>query len=374
MSTRKRFLIVIVFLVLVLGSLFGWRIFQLTQMAAMFSQPQPPTPIAATEAVTLSWTPTVSSVGSLRAVNGVEVANEVPGVVEEILFESGQWVEQGQVLVRLDAATDEAALTTLRADAQLADSEFTRVADLIQKRAVSQAEFDAAKAHMDAAAARVNEQAAQLSKKTLKAPFAGILGLRQVDLGEYLPVGSAAVEINMLDPIYVEYTIAEKELDNIDVGYQVELEIAAAPEQTFTGVISAINSSVNPETRTVRVRATVQNPNKQLKPGMFATVRTLQPEERSLTAVPRTAISFNTYGDFVFVLTESDQGALQVERRSVTTGETQDGMVEIVDGLAAGEPVVKTGLLRLRAGQQVEIQADGEQAAEPAANEDKGAR
>ncbi len=375
MGTRNRFFVVIAFLVLVLGGLFGWRIYQLTQLKAQFSQPQPPTPVAATEAVRVSWVPAVSSVGSLRAINGVEIANEVPGVVEKILFESGQWVEQGQALVELDAATDEAALTTLRADAQLANSEFERVADLIQKRAVSQAQFDAAKANMEAATARVNQQEAQLAKKTLRAPFDGVLGLRLVDLGQYLPVGSAAVEINMLDPIYVEYTVAEKELGRMAVGDQVELFVAATPEMQFSGTVSAINTSVNPETRTVNVRATVANPDKLLKPGMFASVRTLRREARELVAIPRTAISFNTYGNFVFALVEDDKSGLITERRSVITGETNNGMVEIVEGLQPGEAVVETGLLRLRAGQPVQIQTEEErqEAIQGGDNGDEGA-
>jgi len=376
MGTRNRFFLVIVFLVLVLGGLFGWRIYQITQLKAQFSQPQPPIPVAATKAVRESWVPAVSSVGSLRAINGVEIANEVPGVVEKILFESGQWVEQGQALVELDAATDEAALTTLRADAQLANSEFERVADLIQKRAVSQAQFDAAKANMEAATARVNQQEAQLAKKTLRAPFDGVLGLRLVDLGQYLPVGSAAVEINMLDPIYVEYTIAEKELGRMAVGDQVELFIAATPEMQFSGTVSAINTSVNLETRTVNVRATIANPDKLLKPGMFASVRTLRREARELVAIPRTAISYNTYGNFVFALVEDDKGGLITERRSVITGETNNGMVEIVEGLQAGETVVETGLLRLRAGQSVQIQTEQErqEAIQGGDNGDEGAR
>lgn len=360
MSTKKRFLIVGIALLVILAALFGWRIFQIMQMTAQFSQPQPPTPVAATEATTTRWVPALAAVGSLRAINGVQIANEVAGVVEEVLFESGQRVEQGQLLVRLDAATDEAALNTLRADAELAASEFRRISELLNKRAVSQAEFDAAKAHMEAAAARVNEQTAQLEKKSLRSPFTGTVGLRQVDLGQYLPAGSPVVEINMLDPIYVDYTVSEKELPKIGVAHAVEITVAAAPERVFTGAVSAINTSVNPETRTVRVRATVPNPDQLLKPGMFANVRTLSPDERELITVPQTAISYNTYGNFVYVLAKNEEGALVTERRSVVTGEVRDGDVEVVDGLSRGEQLVKTGLLRLRAGQPVAVVPENE--------------
>lgn len=361
MRIAFRFFIVIVLLALVLGGIFGWKFFQIGQMQEQFSQPQPPAVIEATEARTLSWIPSLKAVGSTRAVNGIEVANEVPGVVTEIAFESGQRVSQGDVLLRLDSAIDQAALRTRRAEAQLARQEFERLENLLPQRAISQAQYDEAKANLDAAQARVNEAEAQLSKKVLRAPFDGILGLRLVDLGEYLPTGTPTVEINMLDPIYVDYTVSERELARITVGDTVEVAVAAAPASQFEGQVSAINTSVAPETRTVRVRATLANPDQTLKPGMFATVLTLNPQDLEVVAVPRTAVSYNTYGDFVYALVENDEGQLITERRSVTTGATRDGMVEITDNLEAGDRVVATALLRLRAGQRVQIEEDADQ-------------
>lgn len=360
MRTASRFVVVIVVLALVLGGIFGWKFYQISQMRAQFSQPQPPAVVAATEARLLNWTPMVKSVGSIEAINGVRVANEVPGVVEEINFESGQRVEQGEVLLRLDTAIDEAALRTRRAEAQQAQREFDRIADLLPRRAVSQAQYDEAQANLEAAQARVNEVEAQLSKKILRAPFSGSLGLRLVDLGEYLPVGTPVVEINMLDPIYADYSVSERELGRLSVGNTVQVSVAVMPDTLFEGQVSAINSSVDPQTRTVRVRATLPNPNQILQPGMFATVYTLRPEDRQVVAVPRTAISYNTYGDFVYVLTENDAGELIAERRDVETGETREGMVEIEENLEAGEQIVETGLLRLRGGQQVQIQSEDE--------------
>jgi membrane fusion protein (multidrug efflux system) len=361
MRTASRFVLVIVLLALVLGGIFGWKFYQISQMQARFSQPQPPAVVDATKARVLTWTPAIKSVGSTQAINGVQVANEVPGVVEEIAFESGQQVEQGEVLLRLDSAIDEAALRTRRAEAQLAQREFDRLADLLPQRAISQAEYDEAQANLEAAQARVNEAEAQLDKKVLRAPFAGTLGLRLADLGEYLPAGTPIVEINMLDPIYVDYSVSERELSRLSVGDTVKVSVAVAPDTVFDGQVSAVNSSVSPETRTVRIRATLDNPNRILQPGMFATILTLNPNDRELVAVPRTAISYNTYGDFVFALTENDEGELIAERRDVETGDTREGMVEILEGLEAGEQVVRTGLLRLRAGQRVQIQAEEEQ-------------
>lgn len=360
MRTFRRFLIVIVLLGLVLGGIFGYKFFQFGQMKEQMSQPQPPVEVSATTASARNWTPSVKSVGSVEAVNGIRVANEVAGVIEEIAFESGDTVKQGDVLLRLDSEIDEAALRTRRAESQLAQQEFKRVEDLLPRRAVSQSQFDESKANYDAARARVNEAEAQLNKKVIRAPFDGNLGLRLVDQGEYLAIGTPIVEINMLDPIYLDYTLSERNLPQVERGYEVEVTVAAVPEETFTGEVSAINTSVNPESRTVRIRATLANPDGKLRPGMFATVMTLQPEDREVITLPRTAVSYNTYGDFVFLIEESDEGELTVTRRSVTTGNVRGDQVAILEGLVEGDRVVSKGLQRLRAGQPVTIQEDSD--------------
>ncbi|MBU2873336.1 efflux RND transporter periplasmic adaptor subunit [Marinobacter salexigens] len=358
MRTASRFLIAIIFLGVVLGGIFGYKFYQFGQMKEMLSQPQPPAEVSATEARTESWTPSIKAVGSVNAVNGIEVANEVPGVISSINFESGDTVKKGDILIRLNTAIDEAAVRTRRAEAQLAEQEFKRISDLLPKRAVSQSQFDESKANFDAAQARVNEADAQLSKKVIRAPFDGTLGIRMVDQGEYIATGTPIVEINMLDPIYVDFTLSEKNLQDVAREYSVVATVAAVPEQEFKGKVSAINTSVNPETRTVRVRATLSNPQKLLRPGMFATIRTLQPKDDKVVTVPRTAVSYNTYGDFVFVIEENDDGDLVVNRRSVTAGQTRDKRVAILSGLEAGEKVVSKALLRLRAGQKVKIQEE----------------
>ncbi|MFO7995109.1 MAG: efflux RND transporter periplasmic adaptor subunit [Marinobacter sp.] len=364
MRTASRFLIVIIFLGVVLGGIFGYKFYQFGQMEEQASQPQPPAKISATTAKAEQWTPELKAVGSIKAVNGIEVANELPGVVETISFESGDSVEKGDVLIRLDAAIDEAALRTRRAEAQLAEQEFKRASDLLPKRAVSQSQYDESKANFDAARARVNEAEAQLSKKVIRAPFDGKLGLRLIDQGEYIGTGTPIVEINMLDPIYVDYTLSEKDLPRVDREYDVTATVAAVPDRTFEGKVSAINTSVNPESRTVRIRATLENEDNLLRPGMFATIATRQPEDRDVITLPRTAISYNTYGDYVFVVEENDDGDLIVNRRTVQTGDTRDGRVAVTDGLEEGERVVSKGLLRLRAEQKVEIQEDSDKSAE----------
>lgn len=355
MSTTRRFIVVILGLVIVFGGIFGYKAYEFRMMQQYLNKEEPPAVIDATRAGTREWVPSLHSVGSIRAVNGIKVANELPGVVESIRFESGDMVEKGDVLVKLDVESDQAALETRRAEAERARQSFERISNLIEREAVSQSEFDEAKAAYDAAKARVREQQAQLRKKILRAPFDGKTGLRLVDQGEYMPTGTPAVEINMVDPIYAGYTIPEKHLSRVEVGDRVTVSVAAYPQRLFEGEISAINSSVNIDNRSVRVRATLDNADGALQPGMFADVRTLEPQPREAVVVPRTAVSFNTYGDYVYVLNENDDGQLVTERRSIQTGPERSDLVEIESGLAAGERIVATGLLRLSAGQRVQI-------------------
>lgn len=376
MSTPIRFIMVTLALALVFGGIFGYKFYQFQQMKETMAREQPPALIEATRAQKREWTPSLHSVGSVRAINGIEVANEVPGVVEAIHFESGDEVEKGDVLIELDSEVDRAALETRRAEAARARQEFERLSDLVSREMVSKSEFDEAKANYDAARARVNQQQAELRKKTIRAPFGGKTGLRQVDRGQYMPTGTPVVEINMLDPIYIEYTVPERHLETLAVGHRVTTTVAAFPERVFEGRVSAINSSVSAESREVSIRATVDNGDGALRPGMFANVGTLRPQNKEVVVIPRTAVSYNTYGDFVYVLTENDAGIMVTDRRTVETGAKRDSVVEIREGLEAGERVVKTGLLRLRSGQRVEIADEDDEPKDSISLEaaDQGAR
>jgi len=356
MKTASRFLIVILVLTVVLGGIFGYKFMQISAMQEQMSQPQPPAPVEATRVQQSEWLPSVSAVGSTRAINGISVANEVAGVVDSLNFESGQSVKKGDVLVRLDTDTDRAAVQARQAEAELARLQFERFGNLLPQKAVSQSQYDEAKANYDAARARVIEAEALMNKKVIRAPFDGVVGLRQVDLGEFLAVGSPIVEINMLDPIYVDYTLPEKELSRLAVGDKVEAEVAAYPDREFSGEVQSINSSINPESRTLAVRAKLDNKEQQLRPGMFVRIKSLRREPRQLLSLPREAISYNTYGDYVFLIESAEEGgSLTVKRQQVTTGSVENGRVEIVEGLQAGDRVVATGLVRLRNGQSVKL-------------------
>lgn len=363
MSRAPRLLIGLVLLVVLLGGLFGLRYLQIQRQQEAMSQAPPSARIDATEATERRWPASLQAIGGLRAVNGVRVSNEIAGVVDAIEFESGQRVAAGDVLVHLDDETDRAALETREAEARLATQQFERFSNLIGQDAVSRAQFDEARANREAALARVHEQEAIVAKKTVRAPFDGVLGLRQVDLGQFIPVGTPIVEINQLDPIQVDFTIGERDLPLIAVGDPVEVRVAAYPDAVFEGQVLAIESSVRSATRTVQVRARLANPENRLRPGMFANVTTFRRQVRDVVTVPRTAISYNTYGDFVFALREQE-GSISVDRVQVRTGEVRDGEVEIVDGLEAGTRVVAAGLLRLRDGQPVQLTSGTSEAAD----------
>jgi len=314
----------------------------------------PPSVIASTEVIEENWQPSLQSVGTLVATNGIDVSSEVNGIVSEIVFTSGQPVEEGQILVKLDSSVDNAALEALRAERRLSEVQFNRVKDLFNKRVNSKSEYDEAEAKFDAAKARVKQQEEVVKRKVIRAPFAGLAGIRQVDLGQYFEAGNPIVSLQALDPIFVDYTMPERYLTLIKPAQVVKIKLDAIPEKVFTGEVTAVNSGVDRGTRTLKIRATLANPDKALRPGMFAEVETITADARSVLTLPRTSISFNTYGNFVFVVNSNEQGALTVKRTSVETGEVRGGRVA-VNGLAKGTQVVRAGLVKLRDNMPVKI-------------------
>jgi len=351
----KRLVLVLMLTAAVFGGIFAVKYMQMQKMAEQMARPQPPATVAATQVRREVWRPATSAVGSLVAVNGIGLTTEAAGIVREIHFEAGQRVERGTVLVSLDDEVDRAALETLRAAARLAQVQFDRAADLLPQRAVSQSAYDEAKASLDAARAEVARQEAVIRRKSIRAPFDGILGIRQIDIGQYVEPGQRLVSLQSLHPIYVDYTLPERHLSELAIGQEVAVELDALPGEVHRGRITAIEPGVDEGTRSVRVRATLDNPDGRLRPGMFAEVLTYREEEQEVLTVPRTAVSFNTYGNFVYVIRETDDGSLSVERRQVTTGATRAGRVVIRSGAEAGERVVEAGLVKLRPGQPVKI-------------------
>ena len=350
----KRMVIVLLLLALVLGAMFGWKYVQMQKMAALASMPPPPASVAVAAVQTERWQPYLTAVGSLVASRGILVTTEVAGKVSAIHFESGQQVEAGTLLLQLDSSVDRAELQGLVAERRLAEQQYKRREELLDSKTISRSDVDEARLRVDNAKAQVAARQAIIGKMNITAPFAGWLGIRQVDLGEYLQPGAAIVPLETLDPIYVDFSQPERYLDQVSVGQSVEIAVRAFPDEVFTGQISAMNPGIDPGTRSLRIRATLENPQARLRPGMFAEVRAVLPQRPAVLTLPQTAITYNPYGDSVFVIQGSGPET-SVQRRQVKTGDVRNGRVEIVSGLQAGEQVVTVGQIKLRNDQPVVI-------------------
>lgn len=349
----KRSLILLFFTLLIFGGIFGLKFYQMYQAADQFQAP-PPTTVAATEVIQEYWPSVLPAVGSLTAVSGVDVSNEVAGKIEAIHFESGQSVKQGQLLLDLDASTDRAELKGLEAERRLAQVRFERSEKLIGKKFVSKSDYDQNQALLDEAIAAVQAKHSLIDKKRIRAPFSGELGIRLVDLGQYLAEGSAIVSLQRLDPIYLDFTVPERDLVQLTKGRRVVATVQAYPDREFEGQINAVSPLIDQGTRTAQVRAQIANPEKLLHPGMFAQVRILSEQPRTVLTLPDTAITYNPYGSSVFVIESGEQGSTVLSRQ-VETGQTRGGRIEIVSGLQLGEKVVSAGQVKLRNGMPVVI-------------------
>ena len=349
-----RLTLAILILATVFGGIFGWKFYQGQKMAAVRSGGPPPATVAVSTAQTELWQPYLSAVGSLAAVSGIEVTSEVAGQISAIHFESGQTVEAGDLLVQLDDRTDQARLTGLMAEQRLARLRFKRLARLVKDKTASQSDYDEALATLDNATAQVAAQQTLIDKKRIRAPFAGRLGIRRVDLGEYLPPGAPIVPLEALEPIYADFSLPERELAQVAVGQTVKVRVQPFPDQTFTGRITAIEPGVDTGTRSLRLRATLPNRDEKLRPGLFAEVRLVLGRENEVLTIPRTAVTYNPYGDSVFVIIE-DKDTLTVQRRQIATAEARGERVAVRSGLRMGERIVSAGQVKLRNGQTVVI-------------------
>lgn len=350
----KRLVIMSVVLLVLFGGLFGWKTFVGKKMAAMMSAPPPPAVIAATRVQSDTWRRTLTSVGTLVPYQGVNVSNEVAGIVRSLRFDSGQHVAAGDLLVQLDDTADRADLAALVAAKRLAELNFARDQKLIKEKSVSQSDFDTARATLDGAAAQVDAKEANIAKKSIRAPFAGELGIRNVDVGQYLAPGSNIVTLQALSPIFVDYNLPERYLSELSAGQAVEIGVQAYPDRVFKGTISAVSPRIDVPTRSVQVRAVFDNADQSLKPGMFAQVHTILPTQSDVLTLPERSIAYNPYGNAVFVIEDKD-GKQSVTSRPVKTGDVRDGRIEILEGLAVGDQVVSDGLNKLRNGQAVRI-------------------
>ena len=346
----KRMLIMLVSVALLFGLVFGFEAFRNAFIAKMMSSLGAPIQVVATaKAVRTAWQPRLSAVGSLRAVNGADLAFEVAGIVSAIAFRPGEDVAQGALLVTLASADDLAKLHALQASADLARITLARDQAQIRVQAISQATVDADGANLKNLLAQVEEQQAILDKKSLHAPFAGRIGLRVVDLGQYLAAGTQVATLQALDPMYVDFTLPQQEAGEIAIGRPITATINGG---ALAGTINAIDPKVDAQTRNLTIRATVANPQKTLLPGMFATISIDVGEPQQRITLPQTAIVYNTYGDSVYLV--EDKGAdaagkpkLIVHQSIITAGATRGDQVAILSGVKEGDTVVVSGQVKL---------------------------
>jgi membrane fusion protein (multidrug efflux system) len=365
----KRVLFLGVLAILVFGGIAGAKYLQIQRMIAKFSVPQPPAPVVVATASPQRWERSLFAVGSINAVQDVVVTTEVPGLVESLRFESGQRVQAGEVLLTLERSVDVAELAGLEATEQLARVQYTRFAKLVREKTASESQYDEAAAQRTRATALVEAKRALIAKKTVRAPISGVLGLRRVDLGDYLAPGAEIVSLQALDEVFVDFRLAERFLARLSIGQPLRVRVQAWPDRDFAGRITAIDPAIDPATRMVRVRGIIDNPDHALRPGMFADIDTLEAAPDEVIAVPATAITYSPYGDSVLVVVDGADGPV-VRRRQIETGATRDGLVAVSDGLAAGERVVAVGQNKLRNEQAVRIVEAGADGAPPGAESD----
>ncbi len=323
------------------------------QAGAMSGGP-PPATVTDTYVEESTWAQRIEAVGDLSAIQDVAIASEVPGKVVEINFASGAPVRQGDVLLRLEAGEDRAQLEALQADLRLAELENERVVRLRGSAAFSQSQLDRTQSQMASLQAQVDRQQVVLERKVLRAPFDGVLGIRQVSLGDIVAAGEAIVRLQSLDPIYVDFTVPERHRASVVTGQSLEVSVAAWVDQTFTGELIVVSPDVDVRSRTLTLRGQLENTDGRLQPGMFATVHLIMSGAEPVLTLPRTAVSFFAYGESVFTIEQSDN-QLTVHRKPITVGRTRGERVEILSGLEGGQRVVHTGHLKLREGQTVVI-------------------
>ena len=315
--------------------------------------------VATTSASMQDWQATQTAVGSARAFNGADLAAEVGGVVDEIHFESGQSVAAGDVLLRLRPNDDDAKLQQLQANADLAALTLLRDQRQFQAHGVAQATVDTDAANLKVARAQVTAQQAVMAERTIRAPFAGRLGVRQVDLGQYIAAGTTIVTLQQLDPMFVDFYLPQQALGQIAVGQKVEVSADAYPNKTFLGQVSSLNSKIDATSRMLQVRATIPNGDGALLPGMYLSVSVASGAVRSLVTIPQAAVAYNPYGALVYVVhDEKDvEGKVQhvVRQQFVTIGEARGDQVSILKGVGPQDIVVTAGQLKLHNNAAVKI-------------------
>jgi membrane fusion protein (multidrug efflux system) len=356
---RKRIILTIAGLIVLIGLLGGIKGLQIGRMAAQGDQFAPPPEMVTTSVVQeASWESVLTSVGSLEAVQGVTVTAELTGKVVQLAFNPGTVVRAGDLLVKQDTSSEEAQLRATEATVALARLNLERLTKLLADNSISQSQYDNAEAQYKQASAQADSIRAIIAKKTIRAPFAGRLGIRLVNLGEVLKEGQPIVSLQSLDPIYVNFLLPQQQLAQIQRGLAVRVTTDALAGQAIEGKVTAINPEVDAATRNIRIQATIANPEERLRPGMFVNVAVVLPAREKVLAIPATAVLYAPYSDSVFVVEEKKNEKagqpLQVVRQQFARlGEKRGDFISVLSGLKEGEVVVSTGVFKLRNGQAV---------------------
>jgi membrane fusion protein (multidrug efflux system) len=357
---KKRMTIMLIAVGLLIGGLVGFNVFKGIMMQKYMGKGGlPPATVSAMKADYQVWQPQLNAVGTLRAVRGVDVTTEIAGLVRSINFKSGDEVKAGQVLAQLNADSDIAQLHSLEAAAELAATVYERDKAQLEAEVISKAQVDTDAGDLKSKRAQVAQQQAVVEKKTLRAPFSGKLGISTVNPGQYMNPADKLVTLQTIDPIYVDFYLPQQQLPQVAIGQTITLTTDTFKDVPFTGKINAINPKIDTNTRNVQVEAIIPNPKRQLLPGMFANVRVNSGEENRYITLPQTAITFNPYGDTVFVVKPSDKKEDKDEKGNprllaqqvfVTTGPTRGDQVAILKGIEPGTEVVTSGQVKLKTG------------------------
>ena len=330
-----------------------------TAMAQGASFQPPPEAVTTVVAQTEHWPATLSAIGTIAAVQGVTVSADLPGTIARVAFESGRSVHKGDVLAELDTRQEQAQLAAIEAQQELARLNYNRLKGLLADRVISQAEFDRAAADQKESDARLGEVRATIERKTIRAPFAGVLGIRQVNLGQYLAAGEAVVPLQSLHPIYVNFGVPQQDIAQIRVGHRVQITARDGAGAEFSGRVTALDSIVDQATRNVQVQATLPNMTGQLRPGMFVQTELMLGASTSVIALPASAISYAPFGDSVFVVTDlkgpTGVSYRGVRQQFVKLGGGRGDQVAILSGVTAGAEVVTSGVFKLRNGAAVVV-------------------
>jgi membrane fusion protein (multidrug efflux system) len=356
---KRMFVMLTVTMVIVAG--LGFAKFQQIQtaMAQGAAFQQPPEAVTTVVAAEEAWPATLNVIGTMAAVQGVTVSADLPGTVERILFESGQAVRAGEVLAVLDTRQEQAQLAGIEAQHELAKLTFDRMQGLLNERVISRAEFDRATADYQQSDARAGEIRAVIQRKTIRAPFSGILGLRQVNLGQYLAGGDPLVTLQSLNPIYVNFGVPQQAAAQVPVGRAVRISAGEGTTASWNGRVTALDSLVDEATRNIQVQATLSNPDGVLRPGMFVQAEVTLGPSRPVLALPASAISYAPYGDSVFIVGDMKDEAGKtyrgVRQQFVKLGPARGDQIAVLSGIKPGDEVVTSGVFKLRNGAAVQI-------------------